>query len=251
MPPPAQRCSRTAHPLRAPTTSWKSSPACRPSIAARQPRTRLGHAAACVGAFDVSESLFTHAVDALRSEARLHTLGTTLVLLSWSALRLGHWSTAVSAAEEGGRLCGETDQPFWHACALAAHATVTARRGEFIRPSDLIEVAERIASRTTSPRPTPSSSSRARRWHQGKASTSVPSPVSRVCTTRATQRATPFTDYGVAREPRRGRGHVRPSRRRGARILATLRPDVRATHSPAGRMNLTLRPAGARPRERN
>ena len=88
---------------------------------------QLGHAAACVGAFDVSELLFTQAADALRSDGRLHTLGIALVLLSWSALRLGRWPNAVSAAEEGGRLCDETGQPFWHACALAAHAAVAAQ----------------------------------------------------------------------------------------------------------------------------
>ena len=67
-------------------------------------------------------------------------------LLSWSALRLGRWSTAVSAAEEGGRLCAETDQPFWHACALAAHAAVAAQRGDFATANDLIQVAEQVAS---------------------------------------------------------------------------------------------------------
>lgn len=94
---------------------------------------QLGHAAACVGAFDVSETLFTQAVDALRSEDRLHTLGTALVLLSWPALHLGRWSAAVPAAEEGSRLCAETDQPFWHACALAAHAAIAGRVGTSLR----------------------------------------------------------------------------------------------------------------------
>ena len=64
------------------------------------------------------------------------------MLLSWSALHLGRWSTAVSAAEEGGRLCAETDQPFWHACALAAHAAVAAQRGDFATADDLVQVAE-------------------------------------------------------------------------------------------------------------
>jgi ATP/maltotriose-dependent transcriptional regulator MalT len=53
---------------------------------------------------------------------------------------------AVAAAEEGGRLCAETGQPFWHACALAAHAAVAARRGDFDTASDLIGVAEQVAS---------------------------------------------------------------------------------------------------------
>src|SRR5437899_2014647 len=45
-----------------------------------------------------------------------------------------------------GRLCAETDQPFWHACALAAHAAVAAQRGDFATANDLIQFAEQVAS---------------------------------------------------------------------------------------------------------
>lgn len=107
---------------------------------------RLGHAAACVGAFDVSEALLSEAVDGLRSEGRLHTLGRTLVLQSWSALRRGDWPTAVSSADEGSRLCAESDQPFWQACGVAAHATIAAQRGDLGAATELVGQADRIAA---------------------------------------------------------------------------------------------------------
>jgi hypothetical protein len=66
---------------------------------------RLAHAAACAGASDVSQGLLTDAAERLRSEGHLHTLGRTLSLLAWSALRRGNWSYAVAAAEESTRLC--------------------------------------------------------------------------------------------------------------------------------------------------
>ena len=106
----------------------------------------LGHAAACVGAFDVSEGLFAEAVEALRVEGRLHTLGTALALLSWSALRRGRWTVAVSAADEGARLCEDTDQPFWQAYAHAAEATVLALRGNFPAAGAAIDRAETVAA---------------------------------------------------------------------------------------------------------
>ena len=203
---------------------------------------QLGHAAACVGAFDISETLLTRAVDALRSEGRLHTLGTALVLLSWSALRRGRWSTAVPAAEEGGRLCAETGQPFWHACALAAHAAVAAQRGDFATASDLIHVAEHVAS--------------ARHF----AAADAVILVARAAMAsgqgqheRAFAHLARLHDPGdSAHHPVHGLWSLASLAEAAAmcgeadaarRILITLRPDVRATSSPAGRMNLSY--AGA------
>jgi DNA-binding CsgD family transcriptional regulator len=203
---------------------------------------QLGHAAACVGAFDVSVTLLTQAVDTLRSEGRLHTLGTALVLLSWSALRLGRWSTAVSAAEEGGRLCAETDQPFWHACALAAHGAVTALRGDFATANDLIQVAEQVAS-----------------VRHFAAADAV------ILVARATmesgqgQHERAFTHLARLHDPSDSAHHpvhalwslaslaeaavMCGETDAARRILAALRPDVRATRSPAGQVNLVY--AGA------
>jgi DNA-binding CsgD family transcriptional regulator len=199
---------------------------------------QLGHAAACVGAFDVSETLLTQAVDTLRSEGRLHTLGTALVLLSWSALRLGRWSTAVSAAEEGARLCAETDQPFWHACALAAHAAVAAQRGDFAMANDLIQVAEQVASA-----------------HHFAAADAV------ILFARATtasgqgQYERAFAHLARLHDPSDSAHHpvhglwslaslagaaaMCGETDAARRILTALRPDVRVTRSPAGQVNLT------------
>lgn len=108
---------------------------------------RLAHAAACAGAFDVSERLLTEAAERLRSEGQLHTLGRALSLLAWSAMRRGFWSHAVAAAEESARLCAETRQPFWEAASLVAHATVAAFRGDFAFAEDLIVRADRVNPR--------------------------------------------------------------------------------------------------------
>ncbi|WP_203996754.1 helix-turn-helix transcriptional regulator [Virgisporangium aurantiacum] len=108
---------------------------------------RLAHAAACAGAFDVSEVLLTEAAERLRSVGHLHTLGRTLSLLAWSAMRRGYWSHAVAAAEESTRLCMETRQPFWEASSLVAHATVAAFRGEFASAEDLVGRADRMNPR--------------------------------------------------------------------------------------------------------
>jgi DNA-binding CsgD family transcriptional regulator len=199
---------------------------------------QLGHAAACVGAFDVSETLFSEAVGGLRAEGRLHTLGTALVLLSWSALHRGRWSAAVSAAEEGGRLCAETDQPFWHACALAAHAAIAGQRGDFDTASDLIHAAGQAASA-----------------HHFAAADAV------ILVARATvaaaqgQHQVAFAELARLHDPSDRAYHrvhglwslaslaeaAAMCGETGAarRILDRLRPDAHATASPAGQMNLS------------
>jgi DNA-binding CsgD family transcriptional regulator len=202
----------------------------------------LGHAAACVGAFDVSEELFAEAVDRLRSQGRLHTLGTTLGLFSWSALRRGRWPTAVSAAEEAARLCAETNQPFWHACALAAQGVVTALRGDLGAADALIDDAALVAAP-----------------HQFLAASAV------ILVARATSAAATgehdraFTYLARLHDPFDSGYHpmhglwslasfadaaLACGEEDAARkVLAELRPEVQATSSPAGRMNLTY--AGA------
>jgi DNA-binding CsgD family transcriptional regulator len=167
---------------------------------------------------------------------------TALVLLSWSALHLGHWSAAVPAAEEGGRLCAETDQPFWHACALAAHATVAAHRGDFATAGDLVQVAEHVAGP-----------------HRFAAAEAV------ILVTRAATAAgqgeheRAFAHLARLHDPADSAHHpvhglwslaslaeaaaLGGETDAARRIVARLRPDVRATRSPAGQMNLTY--AGA------
>ncbi len=199
---------------------------------------RLAHAAACVGAVEVAEPLFTVAVEALRVEGRLHTLATALVLLSWSALRRGRWAIAVSAAEEGSRLCAETDQPFWHACGLAAHAVIAAQRGNFDDADQLTHAAELVAAP-----------------HQFAAAEAViliaraASAAGQGQHDRALTHLLRLHDPGdSAHHPVHGLwsiagiadaamacGEVGTVRQ----ILAELRPDVRRTRSPAGQMNIT------------
>ncbi|WP_433782119.1 AAA family ATPase [Actinomycetospora sp. CA-101289] len=198
---------------------------------------RLGHAAACVGAFDVSGELFAEAADGLRSQGRLHTLGTTLVLLSWSALRRGRLDVAVSAADEGARLCAETDQPFWHACAQAAHGLVAALRGDLDAADALVRDAERIAAP-----------------HRFAAASAVVL-VARATTAAARgDHALAFALLARLHDPLDPGFHpvhglwslagladaaaARGEEDAAGKILAELPPGVRATSSPAGRMNL-------------
>jgi DNA-binding CsgD family transcriptional regulator/tetratricopeptide (TPR) repeat protein len=197
----------------------------------------LGHAAACVGAFDVSEDLFAEAVDRLRAEGRLHTLGTTLGLLSWSALRRGRWATAVSAADEAARLCAESDQPFWHVSALAAHGVVAALRGDLGAADGLVDEAERIAAPY--------------RFVAANAVIVVARATSAAAAgdhDRAFAHLARLHDpFDPARHPMHGLWSLAAfadaalacgEEDAARKVLAELRPEVAATASPAGRMNL-------------
>ena len=219
------------------TRCWRSSGV--PGVGTYDAATayRLGHAAACVGAFDVSEELVTEAADGLRLEGRLHTLGTTLVLRAWSALRRGRLEVAVSAADEGARLCAETHQPFWHACALAAHGLVAGLGGDVDAADALIREAEGIAAPNR------------------YAAASAVILVARA-TTAAGQGDHERAFAHLARlhdpldpgfHPMHGLWSLASLADAAAacgeadaagKILVELRPEVRATSSPAGRMNL-------------
>jgi DNA-binding CsgD family transcriptional regulator len=89
------------------------------------------HAAAAhaVGAFDLAAVFFGPAIVDLRQEGRLALLSRALVLQSRSEIHGGRWETAVAAAEEGGRLALETDEPLWAAGASSALAIAHALRG--------------------------------------------------------------------------------------------------------------------------
>ncbi|WP_433025782.1 ATP-binding protein [Actinomycetospora sp. CA-053990] len=195
---------------------------------------RLGHAAACVGAFGVSEELLAEAADGLRREGRLHTLGTSLVLRAWSALRRGRLEVAVSAADEGARLCAETHQPFWHACGYAAHGLVAGLRGDVDAADALISEAEAVAAP-----------------HRFAAASAT------ILVARATAAAgqgdheRAFAHLARLHDPGFHPMHGLWSLASLAdaavacgeadaagKILAELRPGIRATSSPAGRMNL-------------
>jgi hypothetical protein len=208
----------------------------------------LGHAAACVGAFEVSAGLFAEAVDGLRAEGRLHTLARTLGLLSWSALRRGRWSAAVAAADEAARLCAETDQPFWQVCALAAHGVVAALRGDVGTADALIDEAALIAAP-----------------HQFVAASAVllvargTSAAARGEHDRAfTYLARLHDPFDPGHHPMHGLWSLASfadaalaagEEDAARKVLAELRPEVAATASPAGRMNLAYAAAVLAPED--
>jgi DNA-binding CsgD family transcriptional regulator len=105
----------------------------------------LGHAASCIGNFDLADMLFTDAIDQLRAEGRLQGLARAIVLQAWARLRRGQWSTAMPLAEEGTRLADESGQAEWQASGLAAQAMVAALRGNMTEAAAAAGRAERIA----------------------------------------------------------------------------------------------------------
>jgi DNA-binding CsgD family transcriptional regulator len=197
---------------------------------------RLAHAAACAGASDVSEGLLTEAADRIRSEGRLHTLGRTLSLLAWSAMRRGSWSHAVVAAEESARLCAETRQPFWEAASLVAHAMVAAFRGDFGHAEELVAGADRL-----NPRRFATIEAVALLARAAVASGQGRYELAFSCLTRlhdpagsAYHPAHALWSLGSMAEAAAACGQVGAARS----LIEKLPADVRATTSPTGRMNL-------------
>jgi DNA-binding CsgD family transcriptional regulator len=108
----------------------------------------LGHAAACVGAFDEAELFCQAAAEGLRRQGRTASLCQALMLLAWAALRRGRWSVAIPAADECVRLSQETRQSIPHLSGLAAQAMMAAVRGDETVVATLTAQAESLA-RTT------------------------------------------------------------------------------------------------------
>ncbi len=105
----------------------------------------LGHAASCIGNFELADTFFTDAIARLRAEGRLQVLARAIVLQAWARLRRGQWSTAMPLAEEGTRLAEESGQAEWQASGFAAQAMVAALRGETSEAASAADRAERIA----------------------------------------------------------------------------------------------------------
>jgi DNA-binding CsgD family transcriptional regulator len=105
----------------------------------------LGHAASCIGDFELADSIYTGVVVRLRIEGRLQVLARALLLQAWARLRRGQWSTAVSLAEEGRRLAEECERLEWQANGYAAQAMVAALRGQAAESESLAARAEQIA----------------------------------------------------------------------------------------------------------
>jgi DNA-binding CsgD family transcriptional regulator len=105
----------------------------------------LGHAASCIGNFELADMLFADAIARLRAEGRLQFLARAIVLQAWARLRRGQWSTALPLAEEGTRLSEESGQPEYSSAGFAAQAMVAALRGETAQAALAADQAERIA----------------------------------------------------------------------------------------------------------
>ena len=105
----------------------------------------LGHAASCIGDFELADMFLADAASRLRAEGRLQVLARAVVMQAWARLRRGQWSTAMPLAEEGCRLAEESGQPEWLAAGFARRAMVAALRGEIAEAASAAEEAERIA----------------------------------------------------------------------------------------------------------
>jgi DNA-binding CsgD family transcriptional regulator len=105
----------------------------------------LGHAASCVGDFELADMFLADAAARLRAEGRLQVLARTVVMQAWTRLRRGQWSMAMPLAEEGRRLAEESGQPEWQAAGFAGRAMVAALRGEVAEAASAADRAERIA----------------------------------------------------------------------------------------------------------
>jgi DNA-binding CsgD family transcriptional regulator len=105
----------------------------------------LGHAASCIGDFELADMFLADAAARLAAEGRLQVLARAVVMQAWARLRRGQWSTAMPLAEEGCRLAEESGQPEWLAAGFAGRAMVAALRGEIAEAASAAERAERIA----------------------------------------------------------------------------------------------------------
>jgi DNA-binding CsgD family transcriptional regulator len=105
----------------------------------------LGHAASCIGDFELAGMFLADAVARLRAEGRLQVLARAVVMQAWARLRRGQWSTAMPLAEEGSRLAEESGQAEWLAAGFVGRAMVAALRGEVAEAAAAADRAERIA----------------------------------------------------------------------------------------------------------
>ncbi len=105
----------------------------------------LGLIATQVGDFEQARRFFTTAAAGFRREGRLALLADVLVLRAWSAIYTGNRDTAISDAEEGGRLAAETKRPIYFALARAAAAMLAAIRGDYEDADRLAAEGEREA----------------------------------------------------------------------------------------------------------
>jgi DNA-binding CsgD family transcriptional regulator len=104
-----------------------------------------GMVAMAVGTFHVAAAQLAAAAARLRVQGRLALLARALVLLALSEMQLADLDAAIPAAEEGGRLAQETNQPLFTATARAVQAWLAALRGDQEAAASLAAQAERVS----------------------------------------------------------------------------------------------------------
>jgi DNA-binding CsgD family transcriptional regulator len=104
--------------------------------------SELGSLAGAVGDFEQASRLLATAIDGLRSQGMLGELAHALGFQAWTAICMGNWRLAASAADEAARWAQETLQSLWVGAAYLAQAAVAAARGEYTRAEALAAIAE-------------------------------------------------------------------------------------------------------------
>ncbi|WP_182903854.1 AAA family ATPase [Microbispora sp. H10830] len=106
----------------------------------------VGSVAVLVGTFDVAIAQSAASLAGLRDQGRLQLLARALAAQSWAAAQLADLAVALPAAEEAGRLAGETGQPFLRGLILATQAKIAALRGHFDQARELAAEAEKLGT---------------------------------------------------------------------------------------------------------
>lgn len=100
-----------------------------------------GDAASVVGDFPLAVEFLTSALTGLRADGRLGLLGRALAVQAWSALNVGRFDLAATAADEAARLAADSAQPLMGAVALVVQSVVSAVRGAEAVEDRLAEAA--------------------------------------------------------------------------------------------------------------
>lgn len=104
----------------------------------------LGTAMTCVGAFDRASEFLAASTADLRTQGRLGLLARALVSQAWTAIFLGNFTVADSAATEAERLAQEAEQPRFAASAELTSSALAGVRGEADAAEALAAQAERV-----------------------------------------------------------------------------------------------------------
>jgi DNA-binding CsgD family transcriptional regulator len=103
----------------------------------------LGGVAGAVGDFEQASHLLATALAGLCAQGALGFAAITLCFQAWTAICLGNWPVAASAAAEALRLTQETRRSLWVGVATLAQAAVAAAQGDDVRADALAAGVER------------------------------------------------------------------------------------------------------------